>query len=59
MNERRHDRRGWLYVANEIDAFTRENHSGIEIVCFGCPRVALCLSGEAFLQFRVAPMLLP
>jgi hypothetical protein len=26
MNERRHDRRGWLYVANEIDAFTREDH---------------------------------
>jgi len=25
MNERRHDRRGWLYVANEIDAFTRED----------------------------------
>jgi hypothetical protein len=26
MNERRHDRRGWLYVANEIDTFTREDH---------------------------------
>jgi hypothetical protein len=26
VNERRHDRGGWLYVANEIDAFTREDY---------------------------------
>jgi hypothetical protein len=26
MNERRHDRCGWPYVANEIYAFTREDH---------------------------------
>src|SRR5215831_12664300 len=59
MNNRRHNRRGWFYVTNEVDAFTREDHRGIEIVPFGCPRIARRLSGEAFLQFRLAPVPLP
>ena len=48
MNNRRHNRRGWFYVTNEIDAFTREDHRGIEIVPFGCPRIARRLSGGLF-----------
>src|SRR5215472_16206873 len=59
VNERRHDRCGWLYVTNEIDAFTREDYRGIEIVRFGCARVARRLSREAFLQLRLAAVPVP
>src|SRR5436190_14187923 len=59
MNNRRHNGRGWFYVTNEIGAFTREDHRGIEIVPFGCPRIARRLGGEPLLQFRLAPVPLP